>query len=54
MLRVAEKHKVRRFVDAARRDISIGHIDMTDAAFLHSGEARQISAHGLLVACDAL
>jgi hypothetical protein len=50
MLRVAEENEVGRFVDAARRNLSDGHIDVADLALRQGGEAGQIPANGVPVA----
>jgi len=54
MLTVAEENKVGQFIEAARRNFSICHIDVTDFALLRCRETCQVTARRVLVARDAL
>jgi hypothetical protein len=48
MLTVAEENKVEQFVEAARRNLSICHIDVTDFALLRCRETCQVPARRVL------
>lgn len=50
MLRVTEEHEFRHFVDMARWNSPLCHIDVTHLALLHPREAREVCALGILMA----
>jgi hypothetical protein len=50
---VAEEYKIGRFVNPARGNFPVRHVDVTDAALLHRRKSSQVASGGFAVAAYA-